>query len=458
MVYLESFGLERQEESTEKLLQETLKRPERIFAGYNYAYLYRSYGWAEFVLNVGEVDGKPQVLGGSTHVKGNHIYSMRVEQRVADGDQEAIYVCSSLSGHGATIAVNTVMGDCVPPLQPGDTLTFQGIGFLHGDYLLTISNDKAIRKFAEDYIPDDGQILSGAPHQSLFNMIYAKVRRYRAIPFKDGRVIHALEVMSYIGPLTLIVPPAFLEDKKGIKRALEKASDVYVTGTFYLSGDVAVNKYSSGAITDTEHLLRLLRASFVDGNTERLKKYVAEGSVCETSKGKTGILPFVEAFHKTFSETRLAWRDKAPLLMLSLKDNKQVLSIEAENEEIKRITFLSPGRYELLMEEKPESAEERFYRTHTFYSDTVDGWYRILAGWASNDLSNSLKVFYGLDEDSSGRIGDESFQGREDLYNALHDHIDKISLAGVIRTADDMRSEITLRLGPRGTIKRLDII
>lgn len=474
MVYIDAFGLESNEELTEKLLSTTLKRPCRVFAGYNNLYFYRNFGAAEIVVNVtDDAEGKFQIHGGSTHIIGDHVYRMRVEERVSSDDVESIYVCSSLSGRGVTLAMNTVMGDVIPQLQKGDIITFQGIGFLHEDFELCLSQRKAERLFARSqYIPEDGQILSGAPHESIFNLIYAKIRSFNPMPFLEGLALYTAEVFSDFGPLTLVIPPGYLEKHKGIQRALEKGSDVYVSGTFYLSGDVAIDYYNNGAVYDEEHFLRLLRASFEDGNYSRLDKYLSSGLVLEgfPKEGKilsetldSLIAPYgresdalsarLYTVRKALQPEKAVYSPGKRLLGVEGRRFSGAFALESENEEITRISLISDNIYQAEADRSEESAEERGLRENPYYSESAEGWYRILSAWSRKDLSCSMKVFYGLDRDVSLFIGERLIQGKEEVYPALQDEV----IGKKAMTEEEIKDTVSLGVSLRGLIKEIRV-
>ena len=264
-----------------------LQYPYKIFEGYNSRYFYLPLGRAEFIVHTAD-DGK-EIKDLGTHMIGNREYVMKVKSVIMNDNRGMTCCCSAINALGLTMPVTFMMADVRPSYMPGETVFFQGVGFLvDGNFSFYKSMEEAARSVGLSKLPN--QILNGTQaiiipgdgKKIYLSTIVSPVNGlavYQGVPVRNSKEelpVYAIDVDTPIGPMTMVVPPAYFAKNPDAFSQLQAGNQLYVAGGFFLSGDVAEGEYKKGRVIDEEHLLMLIRQCKANGGFESLRKYLAD--------------------------------------------------------------------------------------------------------------------------------------------------------------------------------------
>ena len=505
MIYPPAYGITNDYPLAEKLFQFAMEKPHRVFEGYNGVYFYHHYGNAEFIVNTKKNPDNTEFgidfCSFSTHMIYPRMYTMRVEEKVKDEKMEVVCLCSSMEGRSVTIPVNFTMADVLPSYQPGDLITFQGVGFLIlGNFDIYESRDEAEQRYGfkpmklmgNDLHLDDGCIFPGDGVKSEANVIFAKINGFESfpgVPYADGTgnmPMYAIDVNCAIGDIILVVPPEYISKHEGLLEKLESGAELYVSGMFYFSGDVAEREYNDGRILDEEHLLRFFRACKTDGFFDRLAPYIAED--CEyfgykrTLRGRDEIIKWMSHVHDECAknpkdvqidylatvtkviEPDAAIYDVGKRLIVSKQNGSDgfmaVCFIELnDKQQINVIRFIYRNIYEFKVDEIPLTAEEKQFANlrPVKLERSPDEWKSFFLDWMNGKEIDKVAFFGGMEPEAVAVVDGKTFNGKEDVFVRIRDYLDGMAS---IRNCDYRLEDINMAIAvsDRKRITKIEIV
>ena len=505
MIYPQAYGITDDYPLTEKLFQFAMEKPHKIFEGYNGFYFYHHYGNAEFIVNTRKnPDNKEfgiDFCSFSTHMMYSRMYTMRVEEKVKDDKMEIVCLCSSMEERSVTIPVNFTMADILPSYQPGDLITFQGVGFLMlGDFDIFESRDEAEQRcgfkpmkfMGNDLHLDDGCIFPGDGVKSEANVIFAKINGFESfpgVPYADetgNMPMYAVDVNCALGDVILVVPPEYINKHEGLLEKLESGAELYVSGMFYFSGDVAECEYNDGRILDEEHLLRFFRSCKTDGTFDRLSPYIAED--CEyygykrKLRGRNKIIKWMSLVHceckkdpndiqidylatvTKVIEPEAAIYNVGKRLIVSKQQGSDgfiaVCFIELNDKhQISVIRFIYRNIYEFKVDEIPLTAEEKQFADlrPVKLERSPDEWKSFFLDWMNGKEVDKVALFGGMEQEVIAVIGGKTFNGKEDVFVRFRDYLDEMVS---IRSSDYCMKDVgmLITVSDRKRITRIEVL
>ena len=495
MVYLDGLNIpESYPLDPMQLFEYAYTTPIRIFKGYKIDYHFQRFGYAEFDTAVLKKAGEEnEILGISNHLTGDNIYRMKIEKIIPTENSECLCVCSTLDGDYNQIVAHIEMPDVLPSLLPGDDIRMQGVGWLVG---CSFFDDQ---ESAEKAVGLNVKAMEGKLHlrpgfsfiedeKEGTKQIFTKVNSINKhpgfrIPAKNIDLgVYTLEVDSFLGPLSLVIPKNKMNDE--VTEKLHKGKEQYIIGRYIFSGDVAIDEYNNGAIYDEEHLLRLLRYCLDTGDFSRLDRGIADDCRYDGWKKhldkKEDIIEHLKkvnriqadegnrSFHYLGTTTEVMMPEVAvyPIgkrcLLERTEKGKGIRGfcfIELNSENIiGHISFLYDPVYKFqidIPEENPNYPKRILYRTIK-PKHTIGDWQSLILEWATGKRPSRLKmeeVFLGLDRDCILRIDGKVYQGRKDIFIALKKQFSDSSF----KQREDLKDAISLKVSNEGKILEIFI-
>ena len=499
MIYLDGLNIpENYSLDPLRLFDYAYDNPRRIFNGYKVDYHYQHVGYAEFNTAVmKKQDGKDEIVGLSTHMMGDNIYRMKIEEVISTENSEYLCLCSTLDGDYGQVIVSIEMPDVLPSILPGDIIKVQGVGWL---LACSFFDD---RESAEKEIGLDVKLMGTQLHlkpgisfvddkgkgtMQIFTKAHS-IKRHTGLPTtmeKDdvgNLYLYCLEVESHIGPLSLVIPKRILPDETYEK--LLAGQEQYIIGRYVFSGDAAIDEYNDGAIYDEENLLRLLRHCLDTGDFSRLDRAIADDcrydgwkkhfdrkeDIIESLKNVQRIQ--IDEGHRTFhclgTITEVLMPDVAvyPVgkrcLLEGVVKGKGLrgfcfIELNSDNR-IGHICFVYDPVYKFRLdklEENPNDPSLRKYRKIKT-EHTVDEWQEFFLEWASGKeppRSRLDEIYFGLDSECTLHVNGKEYKGREDIFMALKNLFED----SAFNQREDLKEVINLQVSEKGNIREIHIV
>ena len=305
MLEYESFGLNaifEEENLLDKYIRYTVENGKCI-SGYEGLYIIKSYGKIDFDLYLSQVQGKDEFSVEVSHIElianGNCVWKLKV----TDIDTECFtdvpldrYIAFSDCNNEGTIIVHLLNSDVIPSYCPGEIIEMQIAGISAGAVNYYENEDQysdSVRRNKHDFILAVGSVipygLISGDDRGL-SLIVGKVKYARCGKFVikdddgiDSCIITTIE--TNYGDLDLV--HSFDQVSEDDLKLIKEGS--VIAGYFYLTGDVAINKYDEGFICSAENNLKAFQYSIYSGNFRRLSLILNDSVIYHRDVDNTSI-------------------------------------------------------------------------------------------------------------------------------------------------------------------------
>ena len=377
-----------------------VKEGKAISGYYGYPYFYASLGNVEFWAKTEKnSDGNLAVTGIDSHCGGNCVWNMvcsGIDVTPQDFSKLArVLMFHRANGSDGLLPVELITADVLPGCLKGDSVTMQVIGLpLEINYYADEEEYEASQptnENGEKWMVGNGALL---PVSFLVNhnpKHYEQGKNYISDAYvhftatvtklyhgafdlngtKSDTFIRCFVDTEY-GPLELDHSISQIEESQ---RANIKVGAI-VSGVCVLSGDVAIYEYENGAVKDFQHDLQLLRYTFTEGDSERLRSVLTDQTLYSTeTSGKEFLgadsivekIKYVQENHGeeyyahlatiTAADDKLEYPAGTRCLVLASgeEDNYESIAFINVNAEgmIERIKISTDSRYHFKLDENP---------------------------------------------------------------------------------------------------------